>query len=74
LAAFNRIFRQYMPVWVVLSIALGLVFGYFLPQPAAALKGAIIPLLFIMIYVMVIPTNPKQFYQVMKSPKYVGLG
>ena len=63
-----------MPIWVVLSIVLGLVFGYFLPRPAATLEIAVIPLLFIMIYVMVIPTSLKQFYQVIRFPKNVGLG
>jgi len=29
-AKFGRIFRKHMPYWVILSILLGLVFGYFL--------------------------------------------
>jgi ACR3 family arsenite efflux pump ArsB len=63
-----------MPIWVILSIVLGLVFGYFLPHQAVSLEKAVIPLLFIMIYVMVIPTGLKQFYQVIRFPKNVGLG
>jgi len=73
-AAFGRIFRKYMPYWVILSILLGLVFGYFLPHQAARLKKGIIPLLFVMIYVMIIPTNLKQFYMVITSPRNVVLG
>ncbi|HDL07150.1 MAG TPA: arsenic resistance protein [Desulfobacteraceae bacterium] len=73
-AKFGRIFRKHMPYWVILSILLGLVFGYFLPHQAAPLKKAIIPLLFTMIYVMIIPTNMKQFHQVIRHPKNVILG
>jgi len=53
-AAFGRIFRKYMPYWVILSILLGLVFGYFLPHKAAPLKKGVITLLFVMVYVMII--------------------
>lgn len=73
-AGFGQIFRRYMPAWVILSIALGLAFGYFLPHQAIPLKEAVIPLLFIMIYVMVIQTNVKQFYQRIRHPKNVILG
>ncbi len=73
-ATFGRIFRKYMPYWVILSIFLGLIFGYFLPHQAAALSQGIIPLLFIMIFVMINPTNLKEFYKQVTSPRNVVFG
>jgi len=71
---FGRIFKKYMPYWVILSILLGLIFGYFLPHQAAALRKGIIPLLFIMIFVMIIPTNLREFSKQITSPRNVVLG
>lgn len=73
-ATFGQIFKKYMPFWVILSILGGLIFGYFLPHTAAALTKGIIPLLFIMIFVMIIPTNLKEFYKQILSPRNVVFG
>ncbi|OPY92816.1 MAG: hypothetical protein A4E73_00752 [Syntrophaceae bacterium PtaU1.Bin231] len=60
-AVFVWKFKTYMPYGVILSILSGLAFGYVLPVQAAQLAKGIIPLLSIMIYVMIIPTDLKEF-------------
>ncbi len=72
--AFAAGFKKYMPLWVLLAVVSGLTFGYFFPGAAGGLKGAVIPLLFVLIWLMIIPTNPKQYVQVLKKPKSLLLG
>jgi ACR3 family arsenite efflux pump ArsB len=71
---FENIFKKYMPYWVIISILLGLVFGYVLPHQADYLNKGIIPLLFFMIFIMIIPTNVKELYLEIKSPRNIFLG
>lgn len=74
IAVFVWKFKTYMPYWVILSILLGLAFGYVLPHQAARLERGVIPLLFVMIYVMIIPTNLKEFVKEITHPGHVALG
>jgi len=71
---FVSVFKKYMPFWVILSVIFGLTFGYFFPGAAGSLKSLVIPLLFILIWLMIIPTNLSQFAQVIKKPKNLVLG
>jgi len=73
-AVFVWKFKTYMPYWVILSILSGLAFGYVLPVQAAQLAKGIIPLLFIMIYVMIIPTDLKEFVREITHPGHIALG
>jgi len=63
-----------MTLWVTLSIAVGFGFGAMLPGAAHHLRTAVLPLVFLMIFIMVIPTRPQEFLEVMHSPTEVGLG
>jgi len=68
---FNMFFRRYMTVWVFASIFLGLAFGYY---TKLKLSFLVLPLVFLMIYVMIIPTQFSLFIRVLRSPKEVLLG
>ncbi len=71
LQRFNQIFRGYMTLWVILSIVVGFVFGAAFPIIAHHLKALVLPLVFIMIFIMVIPTRPQNFVEAMRSPTEV---
>jgi len=71
LVAFNTFFRKYMTVWVLLSIFLGLAFGYYFQINLSFLA---LPLVFVMIYVMIVPTRFSLFIKVFQSPKEIVLG
>ena len=72
LMKFSTFFRRYMTVWVFASIFLGLAFGYEFPK--IKLNFLVLPLVFLMIYVMIIPTRFGLFIRVLRSPKEVLLG
>lgn len=72
LMRFNAFFRKYMTVWVFLSIFLGLAFGYEFPE--IKLSFLVLPLVFIMIYVMIVPTHFSLFVRVFQSPREIILG
>ncbi len=72
LMRFNMFFRKYMTLWVFLSIFSGLAFGYEFPK--VKLSFLVLPLVFLMIYVMIIPTKFILFVRVLTSPKEVVLG
>lgn len=72
LVRFNAFFRKYMTLWVFLSIFLGLTFGYIFPK--VNLSFLVLPLVFMMIYVMIVPTRFSLFVKVFKSPKEIVLG
>jgi len=72
LMRFNMFFRKYMTLWVFTSIFLGLAFGY--EAPKIKLSFLVLPLVFLMIYVMIIPTQFSLFIRVLRSPKEVLLG
>ncbi len=67
----NIFFRKYMTLWVFLSIFLGLVLGYTF---RLKLNFLILPLVFLMIYVMIVPTPFSLFARVFMSPKEIVLG
>ena len=71
LIKFNMFFRKYMTVWVFASIFLGLAFGYY---TKLKLSFLVLPLVFVMIYVMIIPTRFSLFIRVLRSPKELLLG
>ena len=71
LVAFNTFFRGYMTLWVFLSIFSGLAFGYCFQ---IKLNFLVLPLVFVMIYVMIIPTRLSLFVKVFRSPKEIVLG
>jgi len=71
LIKFNMFFRKYMTVWVFASIFLGLAFGYY---TKLKLSFLVLPLVFVMIYVMIIPTRFGLFIKVLRSPKELLLG
>ncbi len=72
LTKFNMFFRKYMTVWVFLSIFLGLTFGY--EFQGIKLSFLVLSLVFLMIYVMIVPTRFSLFIDVLRSPKEVLLG
>ena len=72
LMKFSMFFRRYMTVWVFASIFLGLAFGYEFPK--IKLNFLVLPLVFLMIYVMIISTRFGLFIRVLRSPKEVLLG
>jgi len=72
LVKFNRVFRKYMTLWVFAAIFLGLAFGYEFPK--VRLSFLVLPLVFLMIYVMIIPIPFSLFVRVLRTPKEVLLG
>ncbi len=72
LVRFNAFFRRFMTLWVFLSIFSGLAFGYAFPN--VNLSFLVLPLVFLMIYVMIIPTRFSLFVRVFRSPKEIVLG
>lgn len=72
LMKFNTFFRKYMTIWVLLSIFLGLAFGYRFPK--IKLDFLVLPLVFIMIYAMIIPTSFLLFARAFRLLKEIALG
>ncbi|RUM34405.1 MAG: hypothetical protein DSY33_02210 [Archaeoglobus sp.] len=72
LVRFNTVFRKFMTLWVFLSIFFGLVFGYYFPE--VKLSCLVLPLVFLMIYVMIVPTRFSLFINVFRSPREIILG
>lgn len=54
---FNMQFRKYILLWAFLAMVVGYMAGKFNPQRIASLKGLLTPLLFIMVFIMVFPTD-----------------
>jgi len=64
----NTFLRRAMPYLVVLTIALGIAFGYYNPAGARELKKFILLALFLMIYPMMINLKMEQAVDVAKHP------
>ncbi len=65
---FNQFFRQNLFYLVIASMTLGLLFGWLAPGMAKSLKVLIVPILFLMIYSMIIPMN---FSELLNIKKYI---
>jgi len=67
----NQFFRKNLFSLVLTSIVLGFLLGWQLPQIAALLKSLIVPVLFLMIFVMIIPIEFKELVAVRKYRKEI---
>jgi len=54
---FNLQFRKYILLWAFLSMVVGYLAGKFNPQRVESLKGLVTPLLFLMVFIMLFPTD-----------------
>jgi len=67
----NQFFRKNLFSLVLTSIVLGFLLGWQLPQIAASLKSLIVPILFLMIFVMIVPIEFKELVAVRKYKKEI---
>jgi len=67
----NQFFRKNLFSLVLASIILGFILGWQLPQIAALLKSLIVPILFLMIFVMIIPVEFRELVAVRKYKKEI---
>jgi len=67
----NQFFRKNLFSLVLASIILGFLLGWQLPQIAASLKSLIVPILFLMIFVMIIPVEFRELVAVRKYKKEI---
>jgi len=67
----NQFFRKNLFSLVLTSIVLGFLLGWQLPQTAALLKSLIVPVLFLMIFVMIIPIEFRELVAVRKYKKEI---
>jgi ACR3 family arsenite efflux pump ArsB len=67
----NQFFRKNLFSLVLTSIVLGFLLGWQLPQIAASLKSLIVPILFLMIFVMIIPIEFRELVAVRKYKKEI---
>jgi ACR3 family arsenite transporter len=67
----NQFFRKNLFSLVLTSIILGFLLGWQLPQIAALLKSLIVPILFLMIFVMIIPVEFRELVAVRKYKKEI---
>jgi len=67
----NQFFRKNLFGLVLASIVLGFLLGWQLPQIAASLKSLIVPILFLMIFVMIIPIEFRELIAVGKYKKEI---
>jgi len=70
----NQFFRKNLFSLVIISIVLGFLLGWQLPQIAAWLKSLIVPILFLMIFVMIIPIEFRELVAVRKYKKEIVWG
>lgn len=70
----NQFFRKNLFSLVLTSIVLGFLLGWQLPQVAALLKSLIVPILFLMIFVMIIPMEFKELLAIRKYKKEITWG
>jgi ACR3 family arsenite efflux pump ArsB len=70
----NQFFRKNLFSLVLTSIILGFLLGWQLPQIAASLKSLIVPILFLMIFVMIIPIEFRELIAVRKYKKEIVWG
>ena len=67
----NQFFRKNLFSLVLSSIVLGFILGWQLPHVAASLKSLIVPILFLMIFVMIISIEFKELVAVRKYKKEI---
>jgi ACR3 family arsenite efflux pump ArsB len=67
----NQFFRKNLFSLVLTSIILGFLLGWQLPQTATLLKSLIVPVLFLMIFVMIIPIEFRELIAVRKYKKEI---
>jgi len=67
----NQFFRKNLFSLVLTSIVLGFLLGWQLPQIATSLKSLIVPILFLMIFVMIIPIEFRELVAVRKYKKEI---
>ena len=67
----NQFFRKNLFSLVLTSIILGFLLGWQFPQTSAWLKSLIVPILFLMIFVMIIPIEFKELIAVRKYKKEI---
>lgn len=67
----NQFFRNNLFVLVLTSIGFGFLFGEYMPQFSASLKVLIVPILFLMIFVMIIPMEFKEMLNIKKYKKEI---
>lgn len=67
-------FRTWLPLWTILALALGFIYGIFLPDGTSILKELIIPSSFVLIYLMCIPLRIEDLVKTIKYPKELLLG
>jgi ACR3 family arsenite efflux pump ArsB len=70
----NQFFRKNLFSLVLAAIALGFLLGWQLPQTSAVLKPLIVPILFLMIFVMIIPIEFRELIAVRKYKKEITWG
>jgi ACR3 family arsenite efflux pump ArsB len=67
----NQFFRKNLFSLVLTSIVLGFILGWQSPQTAALLKSLIVPILFLMIFVMIVPIEFRELIAVRKYKKEI---
>jgi ACR3 family arsenite efflux pump ArsB len=70
----NQFFRKNLFSLVLGSIFLGFLLGWQLPQAALPLKNLIVPILFLMIFVMIVPIDFRELIDLRKYKKEITLG
>jgi ACR3 family arsenite efflux pump ArsB len=70
----NEFFRKNLFGLVLATAILGIFFGWQLPQTAPFLKSLISPVLFLMIFVMIIPMEFKELIAIHRYKKEIGVG
>jgi ACR3 family arsenite efflux pump ArsB len=71
MANINQFFRKNLFSLVLTSIVLGFLLGWQFPQISSLLKSLIVPVLFLMIFVMIIPIEFKELIAVRKYKKEI---
>ena len=71
---FNKFFREKLFFLVITSIALGFLLGWQAPQIPPLLSKLIIPILFLLIFVMIVPMEMRELVNVRKYTKETLLG
>lgn len=71
---FNKFFRKKLFLLTITSIVLGFLLGWQIPQISSFLSKLIIPILFLMILVMIVPMEFKEIINIRKYTKETILG
>lgn len=71
---FNKFFREKLFLLTIISVVAGFLLGWQVPQITPLLSKFIIPILFLMIFVMIVPMEFKEIVNIRKYTKEILLG